>query len=531
MRQSVVRLAVKVLKAHVVDGSRFVGVRGRRGGNVLVHGRRLVIPADAETGALGEHHVVVHPQDASGARLRREVGLADGRPLLGDDHLDHECVGDFGAVARLHVAGVSRAVAMLAGDDAVVELELDVAVGAGVIRLPAVVHVLLAEYAGLGAGHALLLRLCVVGGVTGDRGVLLAGGGHGLDGLLQLPRNLLELPELDRLVGGVCAGEAVEAERDVVGAGRVDHLVVVGAGLDVGGGEDADRVVRELRLREGALDVKVLLELDGRLRAGSALDEGGLGLELVGDGGDGRVHGRGEVTLEENREGKLVNTLLKRRGVREERPALQLGVLVGALAAVVGEGALLLDVDIELGAKGLDLQLLVLDFELHLARDEGASRGLCIAKENDGRALDLQVEACMRVVVRVLVGAAKRQREAVVVVLLLLEVVCGICCEHVVVRDVLAVIGGVGGVAVERDSSQQAFVLDVVVTGLVMLLVLLGLRLEVCNGRNTEVLSGIPQEVCYAVGHDWVRLCGAFPGFRGLAESWNVRLRPSSLLL
>lgn len=123
----------------------------------------------------------------------------------------------------------------------------------------------------------------------------------------------------------------------------MNDLLVVHAGLDICWREDTDGVVRELGWRERALDVEQLLQLDGLL-VGPAGD--GLGLELVGDAGDGVVHRGREVAIQQNGEGELVSALLQWHGVWQENPLLEQGMLVGAVGAVHGEGLLLRDVDV-----------------------------------------------------------------------------------------------------------------------------------------------------------------------------------------
>lgn len=172
-----------------------VRVGGRAGRHVLVDGRCLVVPGDADAAALGEDGAEVHAKDASDARLRDQAGLADGRALLRHHHLQHQLVADLGAVAGLEVAAV---LGMLA--EGVVELQLDARVGrAGVARLPPCEERLLADGARLGARHALLPQLLVLllGGALGLGRVLVAGGGDRLERLLQAPGELLQLPVLD----------------------------------------------------------------------------------------------------------------------------------------------------------------------------------------------------------------------------------------------------------------------------------------------------------------------------------------------
>ena len=232
--------------------------------------------------------------------MRHQVGLADRRPFLRHDHLDHELMRDLvrgGRGAGGGPSGIANCGRRVGLGEVVVELELDVRVGGrGVGRLPAREDGLLADDAGFGSGKALgWLRLGVAALCCGGRRdrqlgcVLIACWSEGLGHLFEPPRQLLELPVLHGADLGVEPSDPVQADLERVGARGVDVMGVVHVGLDVSGREDADGVVGDFGGAKGALDIEHLFELDGGLQ--SAIDLGnGLGLELVGDGSKGRVH-------------------------------------------------------------------------------------------------------------------------------------------------------------------------------------------------------------------------------------------------
>lgn len=93
--------------------------------------------------------------------------------------------------------------------------------------------------------------------------MLLAGGGDCFDGLLELPGELLQLPQVNRLDSFVVGHEPVELEGHLVGGGGVDDGDVAGSCLDVCGGEDSDGVVRVERLGKGSLDVDESIKFGG----------------------------------------------------------------------------------------------------------------------------------------------------------------------------------------------------------------------------------------------------------------------------
>lgn len=196
--------------------------------------------------------------------------------------------------------------------------------------------------------------------------MLLACWGDGLESLLQAPGELLELPVLDGAssagsrsgrhgAGGRHGlGNSVQAHGQGIGADRVDDLLVVNRGLDVGGREDANTVVGELWRGQRALDVENLVQANrgGRWAACRARRGNGLGAELIGDVDERGVQAGGQMAVEQDGEGEWMHAALESKAWRGQKdPLLDLSVLVDALGAVDGVGLLLRDVDVERGAE------------------------------------------------------------------------------------------------------------------------------------------------------------------------------------
>ena len=255
--------------------SKYLRVGGRARGHVLVDWRRLVVPADADASPLCQDAAEVHPQNSSDAGVGDQGRLADRRPLLGNNHLHHKLMRNFGAVAAL---GVADRFGVLGQE--VVQLDFDAAVcGARIVALPARKELLLADDASLGAGNPLLRLLLSVGGLGG---VLLTCWCYRLDRLLELPCQLLKLPVLHGLDLDVVLGDAVKPDGQLVAAGGMDDVRIVNVGLDVGWRKDADRVVRRFGRRETTLNLQELLQPDGRL-SGPVSSGKRLYSELVSD--------------------------------------------------------------------------------------------------------------------------------------------------------------------------------------------------------------------------------------------------------
>ena len=103
-------------------------VRRGAGGDVLVERRLLLVPRDAEAGALRDREVEVHAQDAGGARGRGLAGLLPRHELLRHDHLHDQDVRHGGAICGLHAADGG-----VIGLDGEGEFDLDGAVGPAVV--------------------------------------------------------------------------------------------------------------------------------------------------------------------------------------------------------------------------------------------------------------------------------------------------------------------------------------------------------------------------------------------------------------
>ncbi|KAI6767986.1 hypothetical protein HG530_005995 [Fusarium avenaceum] len=236
-------------------------------------------------------------------------------------------------------------------------------------------EVLLTQNADLLTRQALLLGI-----LSRSGNVSVASRCRGLDRLLESPGNLLKSPEVNGLGLLVAAHETIESQVDSVATCGVDNVVVVGAGLDVGGREDADRVVRNLVLGKRSLDGNSSLK-----------SHRGISLELVRDSDYGSIHGCGEVAVQENRERERMAAFSKGGGLSEELPALELSVLALAVCAVALVRSLLENVKLERSSKASDLNNLVLNIQEHLSSDEGTSALLSVAVENHWRALDAPV--------------------------------------------------------------------------------------------------------------------------------------------
>jgi len=403
-------VGVDVLEAVVLDGrldSR-VGRRARR--HVLVDRRSLVVPADTHTSVSGHDNTVVHTENAASASLGSQLRLALRSIFSRDNKLNEKRVCHLNTFQRLSIASVLELLGVrlvLVGE--VVEFQLNIAISASEVRLPAIVEVLLAQNADLLTGEALLLGI-----LGGSWSVSLASRGLRLDSLLESPGNLLESPEVNSLGFLVAAHKAIQSQADGVGASGVDNVVVVSAGLDVGGREDADRVVRNFVFGERSLHRDSSLESDRCDRAAGGVNtlcHVGVGLELIRDSNNGSIHGSGKVAIEEDGEREWVTTLSESGRLGQELPALEFGVLVLAVCAVALVGPLLGNVELEGSSKASDLNNLVLDIQKHLSSDESTSALLGVAVEDYWWALDAPVDGNIRWVI--LMGLAERQRNAV----------------------------------------------------------------------------------------------------------------------
>ena len=399
-----------MLEAVVLDGRLDSRVGGRARRHILVDGGSLVVPADTHTGVSSHDNTVVHTEDAASAGLCSQLRLAFRSIFSRDNKLNEKRVCHLNTFQRLGIASVLELLGVrlvLVGE--VVEFQLNIAISASEVRLPAIVEVLLAQNANLLTGEALLL--CILGS---SWSVSLTSRGLRLDSLLESPGNLLESPEVNSLGLLVAAHKAIQSQADGVGASGVDNVVVVSAGLDVGGREDADRVVRNFVFGERSLHGDSSLEsdrCDGAAGRVNALCHVGVGLELIRDSNNGSVHGSGKVTIEEDREREWVTALSEGGRLSQELPALELGVLVLAVCAVALVGPLLVNVEFEGSSKASDLNNILLDIQKHLSSNESTSALLGVAVEDYWWALNTPVDGNIRCVI--LVGLAERQRNAV----------------------------------------------------------------------------------------------------------------------
>jgi len=204
------------------------------------------------------------------------------------------------------------------GMHAEIEEELEVAVGGEVVRFPIATDDLLTEDACLRARDLVLISLgSEFGRIRDDGSVARAGLRDGLDAFFEAPRGLFEAPALEGVVLRELGGEPIQRHGDVIAAARVQYLLVLGAGADVGGWEDAHGVVGAVSFGQAAAhgDEARVGDGDGAGAAGAAGggasggrgpgDEGG-GDEVVGDGDECGIGCYGEVSIEEAGEGELV---------------------------------------------------------------------------------------------------------------------------------------------------------------------------------------------------------------------------------
>ena len=155
----------------------------------------------------------------------------------------------------------------------------------------------------------------------------------------------------------------------------------VDTGLDVCGREDADGMMRNFRNGDRPLDIENAGE---GCPGAEACGRNSLSLELVDYGADRAFEGRGKMSPEEDREGEGVRSPGEMKRMCEERPILDLGVLVCAVVAVWSERSFLGDVDVESCIESFHLEVVIVDVEVEQPRDEGASAVLGIAIKDGG---------------------------------------------------------------------------------------------------------------------------------------------------
>nr|POF13773.1 hypothetical protein CFP56_02797 [Quercus suber] len=346
-------------------------VRGRVG-HVLVARRLLVVPGEAHAGAGGDVEFELGAQDAGGAGRGGLLGPAVGRPLLGDDELEDEVVGDAQAVGGLDVVlgprGAVDGREELALDDAVVE-----------VGLPARLELRPADVALVLVLDALALA-ADLGGVLGARRA-----DHLLD-LLDAPGELAQAPPG---VGvGVPGHDAAHAARDGEVADRVDLAGERDVEGEVGGGEDAHAVLVGAR-GQGAGDDELAAEL-GLLAGGGA----GAHVQRVVDAAELAVGGAGEVAGDEVGKGEVLQAGGDGEGLGlgEELPLVEVVDRVGALATPVGDGASDGRRGLEVHGDAVEDDILGGGGDLQAAGDQGAGRLLGGVDEESGWRLHAQVQ-------------------------------------------------------------------------------------------------------------------------------------------
>jgi hypothetical protein len=278
----------------IVDGGGDVGRWGI--GDITVHGWLFLIPADTEATAFGDGNVEVHAQNTCGTSWRDLGRFLDWSKLLGNNHLDDEGVGNFGAILGLDVAIWHRV-----GTNAERKFHLDAARLRSVVALPAALDLFGTNGAHIRVSHTLFGR-AILAWLAGNLGRMLgASGGDDLLSLIQAPCHALELPVGLGVVVGIALDHTVETEGDVGFSNRVDNGWQLHMRGEVGGWEDADGLTRNVGGEDGALDVQGLVELD--VITGLGGDDG---LENVIDAGQVAVHRGRKMTWQEEGEGEGV---------------------------------------------------------------------------------------------------------------------------------------------------------------------------------------------------------------------------------
>nr|POF21079.1 hypothetical protein CFP56_66493 [Quercus suber] len=358
----------------VVDFDAGVLVDVVRGGirDVLVAGGLFVVPGEAHAGAGGDVEFELGAQDAGGAGRGGVLGPLVGGPLLGDDELEDEVVGDLEAVGGLDVVlgprGAVDAGHQLALEHAVVEVGLP----AGLELRPADVALVLVLDA--------LALAADLGGVLGARRA-----DHLLE-LLDAPGQFAQTPAgVGVVVPGHDAGHATQDGEIADGVDLAGEGDVQG---EVGGGEDAHALLVAAG-GQGAGDDHLAAELGFLAGAGAGADVQG-----VVDAAELAVGGAGEMTGDEVGEGQLLHAGgdVEGFGFGEELPLVEVVDGVGAFATPIGDGAsdggggLEVHDDAvhdEVGGDGGDLQA---------AGDEGAGGLLGRVDEEGGRGFHEQIE-------------------------------------------------------------------------------------------------------------------------------------------
>ena len=366
-----------------------VRVARRTARHVLVHGRHLLVPADAEAGALGQADGELHAQHARRARgvpLRAARVLL--RQLLGHHHLDAQPVRGLQAAGvldvadrrRVHVLQVQAAGEFDLGGAAPAAAAV-AAAGDGVVRLPAVAHVARAQRPHILVQHALALA-AELGGVLG------AGGRDQLGTLLDAPAQLAHAPPPRQVAVRIVVLQAAKPQVYVGLADRVDERRVRDLGAEVGGREDADRGAVLRGGHEGALQGERVQEGKGFERRGRG------GGEYVGERAEGRSGGCRKVAGQEVGEGARSGPLFEGRRLENEGPGFEGRGLRRAVGAIFHDGPLDRDPGQQFHAEGLDAQLGIRDVERKLARQQRAAGGLRVAVGDEGWRFDGYGQMC-----------------------------------------------------------------------------------------------------------------------------------------
>lgn len=321
--------------------------------HILVHGRDLLVPADAQAAPLGQHDLELRPQHPRRSRGHRVPDTRVLRMLLRHDDFDDERM-------RRHQPrwGVDIADGITPRSDLGGELHLDLATALHVeVGFPALLD-------GVAANHANILVLLAFALAADFVGVLGAGWGDVAGVLVDAPIEFTDAPA--GLGVSFLVDDAVHAELDEEGADGVDDGGVDDIDGEVGWGEDAHGLLVRGGL-EGALDAQGVVEGDG-------VGEGGdsFGFESVVDVRQRAVGCCRQVAGKEVGEGQVMSAAGIGGGLGDEVPGLQTTDPVDAVRAVFVYGLLGDGVGFAFHVDGGQADFGVGDDDLELAREEGA---------------------------------------------------------------------------------------------------------------------------------------------------------------
>ena len=255
------------------------------------------------------------------------------------------------------------------------EFAIDVALGK--VRLPARLDFLARNGTGVVVEDAFAFATNLIG-------MLGAGGRNGLLGLFDAPVELAETPPRLRFVFCLC--HAGKAHLNTKITDWVDDRRKSNRGSEVSGWEDADGVLLRAG-HDGALHVESALVLEGL-----AIGQVGYGIQVVIQGGDLAVGGRGQVTGHQVAKGEGMVAVEKADGLGKEIPLVNLGGLSGAIWAMLVHGLLCGDNGKETHLHLVYRHVWLMHVNLQQARNDGAGGVLGRVVEDERRRLDDHVQ-------------------------------------------------------------------------------------------------------------------------------------------